>query len=160
MNSKVVGDFIGHFVWGVKRGHGSFFVMNIGSPRLNIREPIELHAGKNKKIIENFKRRKIVISGDYLVWIQNCKWCISCCRKKLASSESAAVEIEHACKILDGQKLLDITYQSNGTSIFKFDLGAQIEADPSIESEEDQWSIYKLDDVIVSFDQKGNITYT
>lgn len=65
MSIKYIDAIVGKFAWFVKRGHGSFIILNFGKPRISIREPLD--RGGSEYNTKKLDFRKTTICGDYVL---------------------------------------------------------------------------------------------
>lgn len=136
---------LGRPAWQVKKGHGSFLTLEFGEPSLVFWKPREHRRSRNLRVI---------IRGDWHLWIYCCNWDIVQNGKHLAHNESDDETIEKATAQIDGQCLERLwTETEMVVTHFKFDLGAVLttfpydDDDPNFPYDEDDpyelWSLYE-----------------
>jgi hypothetical protein len=152
---------IGLFAWGAEKGQGSMLTFEFGDPHLSVREPITASPTSSPKIRKALARRRVRPHGVWYLWIYCCNWRISAQDLEIAHSEASNEAIVEAVKEIDGQKLLSLDVDpSQGTSCFRFDLGASLETWPYGESRDDeQWLLYEKDGKILSFHADGHCSW-
>lgn len=151
---------IGQLVWHVRRGHGTFLTMEFGEPHLEVVEPTEANPSASDDVRRRLARRRVYPCGDWHFWIQHCRWIVAT-RNFKAESETFNEEVlTSTLQELDGQKLVSAgAGQLPHSCVFKFDLGGQIDVRPAddVELDDDQWSLHKWQDRIVSFNCDGEL---
>lgn len=128
--------------WGVKRGSGSFLTMEFGRPHLRIREPQVTPTDLSRRVRASFARRLAIVHGDWHLWIYCCNWVV---REgvKVVGDFSTGRRVDRAVAFLDGQKLLSVSLRSRGAgTIFRFDLGGELETSP-FDRKSEQWLLYE-----------------
>ena len=141
--------------WDVRQGYGSFVTMNFGQPHLDVTEP----APKAKS--RALRRRRVTVSGEHHLWIEQCEWRIIEFEKEIAMSESDATDISRALARLDSQLLKEITIEpARGTCCFKFeyDMAFNMCRHAEFEPADPIWHLYSPGSVI-SYIASGRIEY-
>lgn len=117
------GKIYGLPCWNVRPGHGSFLTLEFGQPHLTIREPCEAIHTESAKIKRIYARRKVVLHGDWYLWIYCCDWTFSLAGELVGDGESEQGIQDTVCE-MDGQKLVRVMVNHPpGHSVFEFDLG-------------------------------------
>src|SRR5690348_6679315 len=83
---KIFAPVLGNMVWGVTNSHGSFLVMEFGSPHLSVREPVIARPGTSARVRRRLKHRRVSIVGDFHFWVQYGNWLLSTTEGVLESS--------------------------------------------------------------------------
>ncbi len=149
---------LGQLAWSVRKGHGSFLTFEFGQPRVTIREPVAASAGASEAVRKSLARRRVFISGDWQLWIQNAHWEIETRYEKVNSDTFDAVSLQEALKELDGQRLLSVSADaSDGSCVLGFDLGASLTLRPNANVDDDQWSIHAADGSWITCGMDGSL---
>jgi hypothetical protein len=122
---------LGKPAWNARQGTGSSLVFEFGRPHLLIFEPHDT-TSTSRRIREWARRRKVVLCGEWHLWIQFCQWKIFQEEKLTAffapHDTSRTKAIERAMKRLDGQTLKEVVVDRRRLrSTFTFDLGGRLE---------------------------------
>ncbi|WP_149901733.1 hypothetical protein [Rhizobium rhizogenes] len=118
--------------WMARLGHGSFLTFEFGAPTLRRKDPTE-----------HFKKRMMIVRGEWHLWIYCCLWEVRDGGALVANSDSSREQMSNAARILDGQILCSVGYLRDTMRCrFEFDLGGILETwldrtDPS-----EQWMLY------------------
>lgn len=158
--SDLFQPLIGLVAWQVKRGVGTFFTMEFGSPRLEVREPKNQFTGPVSESVKRiFQRRKISVLGEWHFWLQYCDWEIRTESSFVASDEEDNAKLDTVLGEVDGQILMAVNEEStNSTCTFTFDLGAKLTMTPSTEFEgEDMWTLYRCDRQTYAYNEIGKL---
>jgi hypothetical protein len=127
--------------WHVQLGYGSFLTLEFGMPKLIIDEPtFALTTSIPARRVRT--RRVVRVRGEWHLWIYSCHWRVTRFDRVIGDS-STAQRRKRAAQELDGQILTHVVVRpQNGASIFRFDLGAQLETVP-YDQESEQWLLYE-----------------
>jgi len=138
-------NIYGKLTWGAKRTHGSSLIIELGEPRLQIREPVKVVHTTSERAAKSLARRRVMPCGEWSLVIEDCNWDIAIRGGKIASSESPQDVIEEGVESLDGQSLSSVKVDPKaGSSVFLFDLGGELRTWPSL-PRDDQWTLYAKD---------------
>lgn len=148
---------IGLPAWNVRKGYGSFLILEFGQPRLKIREPIIAPTGVSERVRTAMARRIVTPRGDWHLWIYCCHWRVLSKDAQLAWSEASDEKINDAAREIDGQLLTGIeTKPAVGTSVFRFDQGTRLETRPYEDDDNDkQWMLYMKSGDVFSYRADG-----
>ena len=137
---RVLDPLLGRPCWNVKPGWGSFLTMEFGRPALEIRDPIHCHGPRtSEKVRKLLARRRVIIHGEWHLWIYCCDWIVSFKGKQVGDSRSPR-SYRRAASELDGQKLVGIAIDPRSTrTVFEFDLGGSLETRPY--DQDEQWKL-------------------
>src|SRR4051794_33238502 len=102
---RAFAPLIGLPVWSVRNGYGSFITMELGNPRLEIREPGVASPKASKRVRRQWARRDVTVRGDWHLWIYCCHWKIVVEGRTHAWSESKTKKMAKALAVIDGQLL-------------------------------------------------------
>jgi hypothetical protein len=142
--------------WHVRQGYGSFLTFEFGIPRQEI-EPVI-----NREPKGEFPRRNrlVTICGDWHLWIYCCGWRITQDGSVLATFESPRESIAAACGPLNGQALVEFTFQpERGESVFRFDLGGKLTTAPYDDDLLEQWMLYCPDGHVLTYRSDGAFSH-
>lgn len=152
--------FVGQTVWQVRRGHGSFLVMEFGNPHLSVREPIITSPGSPDKVRRNLQRRHIDVVGDWRLWVQYAEWKLTSRYGVLTNNDPDGSPSDECLSDLDGQQLLLVGPGMKERSCsLAFDLGGALDMWPSESVPEEQWSLYGWEGDIVSCSHDGQLVF-
>ncbi|QND73997.1 hypothetical protein [Tardiphaga robiniae] len=152
---RAVAPLIGLPAWFVRRGHGSFLTLEFGAPSLRIREP-KVSPDNSGKVAALSRRRKVLPRGEWHLWIYCCHWRVLSRGEEIAWSEASDKKISAATSELDGQILTAAEADpAQGTSVFKFDLGATLQTWP-YGSGDTQWMLYMPSGDVFSYREDGS----
>ena len=158
--SDLFQPLIGLAAWQVKRGVGTFFTMEFGPPRLEVREPKKQFTGPVSEPVRRILQgRKISVLGEWHFWLQYCDWQIRTASSFVASDEEDNAKLDTVLREVDGQILtLANDDSTNSTCNFTFDLGAKLTVTPSAEFEgEDLWTLYRRDSPTYAYNEIGKL---
>jgi len=147
MNKDIENHFngvVGLPVWNAKQGVGSFLTLEFGRPRI-------------RKIEPNSRRssRKVVVYGEFHLWIYDCHWEILKSSSKIADDKSKKNSIEKSLDFLNGQILVSVEFHESLTR-FSFDLGSSLITSPlEIKEGLDQWILYRENHSILALTKDG-----
>lgn len=144
--------------WQVRRGYGSFLILEFGAPHLWIQDPIAPTPTADEKVAALLRRRKIAPRGEWHLWIYCCHWRVIVGRNEMANSKSADADIAAAAKELDGQMLTAAEADpAQGTSVFEFDHGAvALQTWPYGTGGDIQWMLYMQSGDVFSYREDGS----
>lgn len=146
--------------WSVKQGHGSFLTFEFGEPHLKIVEPRPAEGITSQKVRRDFSNRKVIVHGDWHLWIYCCFWKMYFNDKLVANDNTSRRGISRALKILDGQKLIDIRIDANsGNTTFVFDLGGKLVTSGYKDDTCEQWMLYEPQGNVLSVSNNGTYSY-
>jgi hypothetical protein len=155
---NLFGPLAGLLVWGVRRGHGSFLIMELGMPHLSIREPIAPRHARSPQVRRDLQRRKIHIAGDWHLWVRYGQWELSTAHGVLDSTSPVGSIGDECLADLDGQRLRSVAPGRLPRSCaFAFDLGGLLEVWPSTRIPDDQWSLHGRDGSVAAFQSDGSL---
>lgn len=155
---EIVKPIYGLPCWHVRQGYGSFLTLQFGQPHQTIYPVIY---PKKTSINRRHPSRCVVINSEWHLWIYCCGWRIFQAGEELAHNESSREIIERACAILDGQVLTQVELSPhNGGSRFIFDLEGVLETGPYEEELSEQWFLYCLDGLVLTYRSDGMVTYS
>src|SRR5690349_3216761 len=106
--AEVFTPFIDQPIWQVRRGHGSFLIMEFGAPHLIVREPITPRADASGKVKRNLLGRRVEVTGDWHLWIQYGDWRLSPSNDMLTSIESPGSQLDECLRDLEGQRFVSV----------------------------------------------------
>jgi len=151
---------IGQLVWQVRRGVGTFLVLEFGMPHLSVREPIAASPDSPARVRRNLKRRGVYVTGDWHLWVQYSEWTVSTFDGVLSSQDPSDSPMDECLRDLDGQRFVSIGRGNIVSSCaFKFDLGGVLEVWPSTEIPDDQWGLYRWNGDIVTCRSDGELVF-
>jgi hypothetical protein len=138
--------------WNVQLGHGSFLTFEFGSPSLHVGEPHR---------IQGERRRRVSICGEWHFWVYCCRWEIRKTSEILANSESSRTDMSAAAQFLDGQILLEVSFNPESERCrFIFDLDGALETWPDKTEPADQWMLFQGDQCVVTLDGHNEFDYS
>ena len=144
--------------WGVKRGYGSFLTMEFGRPHLQIREPQVGPTNLSRRVRASLARRLAIVHGDWHLWIYCCDWVVRDGAKVVGDSSSPR-RIDRAGAFLNGQELLSVGLQGRGArTIFRFDLGGELETSP-FDRKSEQWLLYEPSGMVLVLRADRRLAY-
>jgi hypothetical protein len=147
---EVIAGVLGLPCWGVKRGQGSSLTLELGQPRLLVREPIIARASASPKVRRSLARRHVYVAGEWFLWIYTCDWVVTVDENCVGDSSSAR-RVEAAARVLDGQQLVGVSLKPRGARTrFIFDLGACLDTKPYNRTSE-QWILHTPDERALIF---------
>jgi hypothetical protein len=150
---------LGQLAWSVCKGHGSFLTFEFGKPHITIREPVATSPGTSETVRKNLARRRVFITGDWRLWIQNAHWEIETRYEKVNSDTFDAINLQDTLKELDGQRLVSISFCSgDGSCVLVFDLGTSLTLRPNANVDDDQWSIHARDGSWITCGMDGSLS--
>jgi hypothetical protein len=143
---------IGLHAWQVRQGHGSFLTLEFGKPHLRIREPKLNISSELDSVKELFRRRKVIVAGEWHLWIQYAKWKIETENDHVSDLEEDRNVVMKVLEELDGQILLGVEVNVPEQFIMlNFDLGPKLRMFPSPHFPDDDWcSIHQISGSITS----------
>jgi len=149
----------GQLAWSVHKGHGSFLTFEFGKPHITIREPVATSADASERVRKTLARRRVFITGDWHLWIQNAHWEIETRYEKINSDTFDTDSLEETLKELDGQRLLSVSACSGeGSCVLAFDLGASLALRPNVDVDDEQWSIHARDGSWIRCGMNGSLS--
>ena len=156
MNTPFV-DLTNQVVWNVRRGHGSFLTMELGTPHLYVREPISTNTTNSYKLL---KRRRISVVGDWHFWIMHSHWTLETHGQIVNSDDQDVTKIVSALTCLDGQRLTSMSYREDVHHLV-FDLGGnlKIERIAGAKLDEDRWQMFEADGNVLTCEYDGKLSY-
>jgi hypothetical protein len=150
-------SLIGLPAWFVRRGHGSFLTLEFGAPSLRIRQPKVVMPDNSGKVAALFRRRIVLPRGEWRLWIYCCHWRVLSRGEEIAWSEASDKKISAATNEFDGQILTAAEADpAQGTSVFKFDLGATLQTWPYGSGDDTQWMLYMPSGDVFSYREDGS----
>lgn len=153
---RAVAPLIGLPAWFVRRGHGSFLTLEFGSPSLRVREPKVATPDMSEEVANIVRSRKVTPRGEWHLWIYCCHWRLLSRGEEIAWSDASDKKIAAAVKELDGQILTAAEADpAQGTSLFKFDLGATLQTWP-YGRDDTQWMLYMPSGDVFSYRDDGS----
>lgn len=157
---QLFAPFVDQAVWQVRRGHGSFLVMEFGNPHLSVREPVITSLGSPDKVRHNLQRRHIDVVGDWRLWVQYAEWTLTSRYGVLTNNDPDGSPSDECLRDLDGQRLLLVgPGVKERFCALTFDLGGTLEMSPSASVPEEQWSLYGWEGDIVSYTHDGQLVF-
>lgn len=149
---------IGLPCWGVVRMHGSMLSMEFGSPHLHVREPIA-STSTSAKVRERMARRHVKPVGQWSLHIWGCHWRVFTAAEMLAEDEDSQARIDAAMRPLDGQKLTAFRFDgASRATILDFDLGVTLRTCAYAVDEDEQWSLYQPDGLVLTCRADGKFS--
>jgi hypothetical protein len=153
---RAIAPLIGLPAWFVRRGYGGFLTLEFGAPRLRIREPKVVAPDMSEKVAALYRRRKVTPRGEWRLWIYCCHWRVLSGGEEIGWSEDSDKKIGAAVNELDGQVLTAAEADpAQGTSVFKFDLGATLQTWPYGRGDT-QWMLYMQSGDVFSYREDGS----
>jgi hypothetical protein len=147
----------GLVAWGVQKGQGSMLSFEFGNPHLLIREPVANPATDNPKIRKLLQRRRVVLHGEWNLWIYCCHWRCTENGADQSTDDSPEAEIAATANFMDGQKLISVNIdRTTGKSFFQFDLGATLEIWPYEDDNEEQWMLFTPSGYVLTYRADGH----
>ena len=125
--------------WNTTSEFGSWLSLRFGQPRLDIRE------GNPGAKSDRLKRRRVVVEGDFLLWIEMGAWELVENQKRLFHSEQSRASLRRAAARLEGQKVSGVEILTAPLcTVFHFDLGSTVHVHPTKNAEPDEplWHLY------------------
>jgi hypothetical protein len=154
-------ELIGKTVWSLRQTHGSCFLMEVGRPYLQIREPILPRKGISPERAFDRRRRRVFFRGDWSLVVLDCNWSVRAWEYS-ANQNSIQSDMGPAFDATSGQCLTCIQYDGPTKSLtLDFDLGAQMRIWPRSDGDpvEEQWTLYAMNDKrVVSLLNNGEIS--
>lgn len=153
---NVLEPLMGLHMWSIRRGHGTFIMLDFGEPWLSIREPIKPKANEDK-VIKMLKRRRVSVVGRYQLWIYEAIWNVFAGNLNV-SNEDDSEAVTTVFNMLNGQKLSGFSIDAPIRScVFHFDLGGELRTSPSRLEREDQWRLFERDKIVASYQNDGHL---
>jgi len=154
-------ELIGKTVWFVKQTHGSCFLMEVGRPYLQTRDPIPPREGISAARAFDRRRRRVFFRGDWSFLVRDCNWSMRAWEYS-ANQDSIQSDTEPVIDATSGQYLTHVRYDESTKSLtLDFDLGAQLRMSPRLDGDpaEEQWTLYAVNDAcVVSLLNNGEIS--
>lgn len=126
---RVFAPMLGLPSWGGVAFHGSMFHMEFGGPTVRFCElrkmPTHIDGGPQYAL-----SRPVSVFGEWTLSVEQCAWELQVGHERLAHSESEAVTLRRAVRVINGQALSTVTVQSDAVTRFEFDLGAVLTVTP------------------------------
>jgi len=156
---KVFRKIYGLPAWRVAPGWGSFLTFEFGEPHLDIREPTTAKGNVSEKVRKLLAARRVMIKGDWHLWINCCDWKVWS-KKKLIGKSTQASTYQKAADFLDGQKLVQFALLPlRCHCVFQFDLGGRLETHP-YDQKSEQWLFFdKQSHTVLTLRADGNYSY-
>jgi hypothetical protein len=158
---ELVRPLIGHLVWNIRGGHGSFLTLEFGNPHLTIREPKVPSPERDAKVRRALGRRRVFVVGDWSLFIQYCDWKISVGDSSI-DSQSIGVSTDECLLDLEGQRFVSLEGADLPNSWkFQFNLGGKFEIWPSAayQPTDDLWSLRTWNGDVAALQTDGRITF-
>lgn len=141
--------------WNVRKGYASFLTFEFGEPRLDIIEPMD-SSSSSPHVRKALARRTVSVLGQWHLWIYCCAWQFLVEDFEIATWESEDEKITEACSTLDGQILEQVMPGAkSGETIFRFDLGGQLNIEPSDEELNELWLLFCPDSNVYTYRSDG-----
>lgn len=138
---RVLARLYGKPCWNVRKGYGSFLLLEFGRPRLSVREPVLVPPWKPASVRRIMARRGVSVDGEWTLWIYICRWTLFQKGRESATHASSERKINSAARELNGQALVRASVDPrSGNSVFEFDLGGRLETRRR-GPEDEQWSL-------------------
>ena len=154
MINNTLKEIYGIPCWLVEQGYGSFITFEFGQPQQIIREPMS-----NKKS-RALNYRQVSIQGQWHLWIYMCNWEIYLEDKLAAHSESSRSRISKALSYISGQKMVKVEIDNtNGNTVFYFDLGGLLKTKSYGEKEDEQWLFFDNKNYVLTIRSDGKYSY-
>lgn len=144
--ADIIAPVLGHPSWLVQRGHGSFVTMELGEPKVHVRDP------KLRKTYLDGPRRRPPNASHTSTANGTCGSTAangpSCWMESCWHSESGDLTMRRALNVLSGQKLTAVDIEpADGRTDFTFDLGCSLLTCPpppgiGREQPDEQWKLY------------------
>jgi hypothetical protein len=154
MVQEVFQPIHGLMCWGVNWERYLNLSMSFGQPRLVVHERYDSESPIHT-------RRKVVVRGEWWLWIFAAYWKLSLRDVEPITSSSSNKRIQRALAFLDGQKLENIEVKaSTGATRFIFDLGGVLDVhrfEPNADS--NLWTLYTPTGYALSVLGTGAIDY-
>lgn len=133
---------IGQYLWGARRGHGSFLMMEFGLPHLDIRPPMRMRGDEEDYIRKTLGHRMVLPAGQWKFSISAANWEITA-DKKQCDHEDRPEITDSVLRLLSGQKLVSVTLEGESL-LLAFDIGASIKIYPEQDAdrEDDRWWLH------------------
>ena len=148
--------------WNAKPGYGSSLTFEFGKPHLEIREPRQLEETADEKRKAYHARRHVCLRGQWHLWIHYCNW-KAYSNDLFLSSSGTKTGMGLAAEMLDGQQLTKVTAnEPHGYTIFEFDLGGRLAAEPDpnhADKPRDLWLLFQTGGKVLSFREDGLYSY-
>ncbi|MGN3967533.1 hypothetical protein ACS0ZG_37645 [Burkholderia gladioli] len=140
----LVGKISGEIVISASRIHGSYFMLEIGEPHLQVREPLSNTTHSPNSAASRLRRRQARVVGDWTFSVSDSNWEFFD-GDDTVKSTSDGDKIDEFFAILTGQRLKEISVAENFHTVLAFDEGARLELRPDPElPNEDQWRLYSF----------------
>jgi hypothetical protein len=146
--------------WGIDYSRQLSRSINFGKPRLDIREPYKTDS-KSQIVKKQAASRRVVVRGQWWLWINCCHWRLTVKDCGLAASSSSLRRIAAATRELNGQKLIAVAVApKTGATRFVFDLGCVLHCRRfDAEDDSDLWILYQPRGYILSIDGHGRLCH-
>jgi hypothetical protein len=118
---------LGQIVWQANTGFGNSITLEFGQPQLRIREPLNPATTEPNSVLGRLRRRSVVLSGMYHLWVQNCTWEITDPTQLIQNPTNSEEKIFSEIELLNGQYLKAVISDLRQQRLtFEFDLGSKL----------------------------------
>ena len=149
----------GKYCWNVAAGIGSFFTMEFGSPELLVREALDadrLRQVQSERSRAHLSRRKVIVKGEWSLWIYQCAWRILVGGSEACTSSTDRGAMDSCLREVDGRTLERLRVEpSTAMTFFYFEGGLVLECGPSEPSDGSQWILSFADGAVLSYTNDG-----
>ncbi|WP_323123604.1 hypothetical protein [Burkholderia alba] len=156
--SNVLNVLVGQIIFSAKRSHGSYFMLEVGSPSLRIRDPIESSDGKRQDARRLLQRRRVFVVGDWSFLVCECYWKILIFDEEVNQSSNSN-KIDEILALCEGQIIKSIERCTEEYSLsINFDGLGKLILQPNIKyPTEDQWRLFFADRSSVGLSNNGDL---